>query len=146
VTKASRQKYQKMKDLKDILNTNFIIGVTYGASYSDEYEALLKNKDFKKHLAPVSSLISNIRKLMQGRIDGFIEDELTGTATSKKMGLGDQIRILFYLYGIEDAKSYLMYSKKTFTKEQVAKLDQALIDMKKDGTYNKILAKYKLDK
>ncbi len=146
VRKSDKAKFSSIKSLKDIIDADFKVGATLGSVYSDEYEELLKNKKFTDKVQNVSEEKLNVEKLMKGRIDGFIADELGGISLIKESGYENQIDILFYLYGEKDASSYLMFSKKSMTKEQVDKMNSALNGMKKDGSYKKIINKYKLGK
>lgn len=142
--KSDKAKYSSIKSLADTIGTDFKIGIIRGSVYSDEHEELLENKQFTKNIHPVNSEKSNIAKLMKGRIDGFIADELGGAVMIKELGLSDKIEILFYLYEEKDAEAYLMFSKKSMTKAQVDKMNSALKKMKSDGSYEKLLSKYKL--
>jgi len=55
-------------------------------------------------------------------LSGFIGDEFGGASMIKAAGYENEIDILFYLYGEEDASAYLMFSKKSMTEEEVNKI------------------------
>ncbi len=143
IKKVDREKYKSIESLKDIIGIDFRLGVLRGGIFSKEYEQLIKRADFKKHIEEVNSSFQNIEKLMLNRIDGFISDELFGIAAIKKGGYTSKISILFYLNSEKEASAHLMFSKESMTKIQVDRINNALKEMKVDGSYEKILKTYK---
>jgi len=144
VLKENKDKFSGIKTLTDVIGKNFNIGITRGSIYSDEHDELAKNPEFNKHISPVGKAKQNLEKLLAGRIDGFIEDELSGAKMIKEAGLEGKIEILFYLYSEEYASAYLMLSKKSLNQAKVDRINKALAEIKADGTYEKILSKYQL--
>ncbi|GAB6095366.1 hypothetical protein JCM14469_16180 [Desulfatiferula olefinivorans] len=142
VRSEDAEKYQSVKTLKDFLNYNVNLGVKIGASYSNEYDELKKNNALMKKIQAVPQDIQNIKKLAVGRIDGFLCGEFAGKAVIKEAGLEGNIHKLIYLYGEEEASSFLMFSKKSMNENQVEKIDQALKSIKVDGTHKRIMNKY----
>ncbi len=108
-----------------------IVGLTRGYHYDNR---IFENPDIKIEYAP--SVLVNIQKLSAGRIDAFVAEDETGLKALKE----SKITNIHY-----DPNSTL-FSKKVFIafhgdKEGQAinkKISKALIEMKKDGTYQKI--------
>jgi len=127
---------------KDIIGTGFKLGVNRGWSYSDEFEALLQNEPFKERLEEVTSDEQNIDKLLKNRIDGFLASETAALSLLKIKRVSDQATVLIRLFGEEESASHIMCSKKSFTPEQIAKLNESIKAIFDSGTYQKIVDKY----
>lgn len=89
----------------------------------------------------VTDDIYNIKKLQVNRIDAFPADELALIALAKKSGIDfDSMEKLIKLDKLSGTL-YLAFSLKT-PDETVEKCRVALESMKKDGTFNKITARW----
>ncbi len=141
VRTGEKSKYS-FKSLKDIIGTNFKLGINRGWSYSEEFDALLQNEQFKERLEEVTSDEQNVEKLLKNRIDGFLASELAALSLLKSKSVSDQATVLMRLYGEEESVTYIMCSKKSFTPEQIAKLNEGIKAIFDNGTYQKIIDKY----
>jgi polar amino acid transport system substrate-binding protein len=84
--------------------------------------------------------VGQAKKLMIGRISLWYTAELTGYLIAKDAGVDtNQMEVA---YVVDKMVLYMAFNKNT-SDEIVKKWQKALDDMKADGTYNKILAKYK---
>jgi len=90
----------------------------------------------------VTDDISNIKKLQIGRIDAFATDEMALMALAKKGGVDfNSMEKLLKLDKLSTGLS-MAFSLKT-PEETVEKCRVALESMKKDGSFNKIAAKWR---
>ena len=87
---------------------------------------------------PVTEL--NYYNLIQGNIDGFLEDPFVAGYTIKRKGLSSKI----VASGIEvhSGDVSIMFSKASIKLEMVERFNIALDDIKDSGEYQKILGKY----
>lgn len=90
----------------------------------------------------VSSNETNMKKLLRGRIDIWVEDELTAYYLLKQNGHEpqDTVKIL-YQFPLGGG-GHIAFSSST-SDELVEKFKQAYEKIKQDGTYERILGKYK---
>ncbi len=109
----------------------------------EKYNKLLKENKFIDNLDEANSTQLNIIKLMNNRIDGLIGDEISVYQYIKKLGYSDKIVKLFYLYSAEEAKGYLMFSKKSISYETINKINKTIITIKQNGSYDEIINNYK---
>lgn len=123
-------------DLSTLAKYKF--GVMNGYSYGTAFDDAVKTGTLK--VEEVNSNIANFKKLASKRIDLVCENVFVGTYYLKQMNAADQMVVLKPPVGV--TASYLAFSKKKNLKEVLEKSDQILADMKKDGTYDKIVAKY----
>ena len=118
----------------------FKLGTVGGYEYGDAFDALRKDPAFAKQLEEAASTELNIRKLLQKRLDGFVENRFVGLAMAKKEGALDKLDIHPVPVSSDDVN--FMFSKKSVPPAVVAAIDAALVKMKADGRYDAILSKY----
>ena len=139
--------FQSIKNLADLANKDILIGALRGAIYSDSYNELLKQQKFVERLA----YIDNDQKLpsfvLKGRVDAYIDSEIEGKHyLLKQTSYSANIVPLFRITSDEEAKSKIMFSKKTVSQRLVDEFDKALAELHKSGEYEKISSKFELPK
>ena len=139
VLKGGIAKYP-FKQLSDITNSKFQLGVTNGYFYGDTFAELLKDKNFKKHVQGVASDSINIKKTLKQRVDGFLGDIYAGVAALKEAGVREQFEI--HPVAVSSADVYIMFSKKTSTPDDVKLFNQTMKSLKDNGELGKIIKKY----
>jgi len=83
VLKGVSQKFP-FKQLSDIKNSSFQLGITIGYHYGEAFSALMKDDAFKKHVQGVPNEPVNIMKTLKHRVHGYIGDIYAGIASFKK--------------------------------------------------------------
>jgi len=140
VRKGESNKYD-VKSLKDILKTPFILGVTRGYYYGEEFANLLKNPQFIRRLQYVKNDEQHYDKLVKNRIDGFLPDHFTAQDKIKEKDLIGKIE-RHPMPIILTGDIFVMLSKKSLSPAIVKDFNNGLNQIKDDGTYRKILDKY----
>ncbi len=126
---SSGMTIKKLDDAKSVGN----IGV-----YKDDYgELLLKEKGFT-NLRSVQDNKLNLEDLVYGKIDLWIINELTGNQMAREMGLNNKIKKVF---DVQKEFMYLAFSKNT-PDAIITQWQQALDEIKSDGTYAQIFSKW----
>ncbi len=106
--------------------------------YKDDYgELLLKQKGFT-NLRPAPDNRSNLKNLIDGKIDLWIINELTGSQMAQEAGQANLIKKVF---NVQKEFMYIAFSKNTPDKI-IDKWQQALDEIKSDGTYAQIFSKW----
>ncbi len=127
--KGSGISIKTMEDAKNVSS----IGV-----YKDDFgELLLKEKGFT-NLDAVMENQMNVQKLIDGEIDLWIANELTGKHMIAKAKGGAEIE---KVYEIEKNYMFVAFSKNT-PDAVVDKWQQALDEIKSDGTYAQIFSQW----
>jgi polar amino acid transport system substrate-binding protein len=142
IRKGEKSKYSA-RSLKDIVNGSFLLGVMRGSIYGSEFDGLMKNPEFLKHIQPVAMDEQNYKKLLAFRLDGFIQESSRMSVKGRELGIYEKVEPLFL---IEENQQHFMISKKTGSPEVVRIINDGLKEMRKDGTYQEIFRKYKLEK
>ncbi len=106
--------------------------------YRDDYgELLLKQKGFT-NLGAAADNRSNLENLIDGKIDLWIINELTGNQMARETGQANQIKKVF---DVQKEFMYIAFSKNT-PDEVIQQWQQALDEIKADGTYAQIFSKW----
>lgn len=116
---------------------NYTIGITRGYSYGDAFDDAVNNNLLKTEAVDINP--ANIEKVMNGRIDAFIESEYITLYYLKQAGMGGELIELAFL---RETELYLGFSKKKVDQDFVNHFDQVLGEMKKDGSYDEIVSSY----
>lgn len=112
---------------------------TLGAVRDDVRAQYLEKEDIKLELVPEDR--ANAKKLERGRIDMFPIDELAMVYLYKREGMDtDDLAKVMKLDAISPGL-YMAFSLQTGD-DIVNKCKKALLDMKKDGSFDKIRLKY----
>lgn len=78
--------------------------------------------------------------LLNGRIDGFLEDVVSGVHLVRQHKASDKIDIHPVI--VHTADQYFMFSKKSVKPEIVDKINKSMDELKATGATDKIIDKY----
>lgn len=131
----------KIKDIEDA--KKFKIGTTY----EDAREQYLLRKGFmrKQQLIEAKTYLDNMKQLLRGDVDLIALPEIVANAEqSKLVADSNQLQKVYQLKELSSNGLYMALSKST--SEQIcSKFRRALHMIKRNGTYDKIIEKYKLN-
>ena len=130
----------KFSHIADLMGSDFRLAVRRGASYSDEYDALLANPQFSNRLTFVATGESGVQMMAAGRLDGWIADEITGIVTIAQMGLTREIGRSDVV--LSEEGDLVAFSRATTGSAFVQRFNDALLSMAADGSFKKYLERY----
>jgi len=138
VRKGKEFKYEKISDLY-----GKTIGINSGFNISDEFDkACAEGKITKQE---VENTETNIKKLLGGRFDALVDNDLVLPFVAKKMGVLDKI-VALPKPAKEKRGAFLVLSKASKNikdkKALLKQINDTLTAMRKDGTIEKIINKY----
>lgn len=146
IAKNKRDKFSSFDSLLNLLEFELKIGAVRGVSYSDEFEQLRGNPIFDANLVVLEERKRLPRMILNGRIDGYLDSEFGGQFfINEDIELKEKIVMHSYITTEHEAQTFLMFSKAAVTSEQVAEFDKALLEVKRNGTYDSILTTYGLN-
>jgi len=112
------------------------IGIKSGFSYGEAFEKARKEKLFK--VVGVKNDLQNFTKMLNGRsIDCLITDKLISSIYIKQNNLTTQIKKLEK--AVLEGEVFLVFAKSAGKTELLKQFNQALAEMKKDGSYQKLI-------
>lgn len=116
------------------------IGVIQDWFYGGDFERAVKARTL--NVEKVTDLPINLQKLMDGRIDAIVNPRFSTLYYLKQMNIQDKV-IEQSVPFREPSGLYLAFTKKRFVdQELIRKIDEELMQMKIDGTYQKIVDTY----
>ena len=130
-------KYEKAEDLK-----GKIIGLGRGYSAGPVFDEARKKNYFR--VEETNTTENDIRKLLNGRIDCFVQQDSVGRYYIKQAGALDRIQTLESPAG-NKIPTFLIISKKADIENKdllVSRISKTLGEMWKDGTIEKIIHRY----
>lgn len=130
-----------LRELADIPEQQLRLGVIVDYYYGEALAEAAADPDFAAWIDGAPDYQTNIRKLVSGRIDGFlVEDVAVIEAELARMGLSE--RVERYPLRIPGEKLHFMFSRKTVEPDLVAQVDAIIAQMRSDGRLDAITAKY----
>ncbi len=131
--------FSSIKSLRGLIGKDVLIGALRGAIYSDSFFLMLAEPGFKEKLVYIDDDQSMVSFALKGRVDAYIDSEIEGKHyLLRQPGLSELIVPLFQITSDEEAKSRLMFSKKTVPPLVVEQFNQALVDLHSSGEYQQI--------
>lgn len=134
-------KRHDFETLAALAASDFKLGIITGYHYGDEFAALMEDPTFAGQVDPAVDYRTNIRKLLHGRIDGYlVEDVGVLVAEAEALAVLDQLERLKIRLPAEPL--HLMFSSKSVDPALIEAIDAALLRMEQDGRLGLILNKY----
>jgi polar amino acid transport system substrate-binding protein len=112
-----------------------VIGLNRGWSYGDKFDAARKKYHFT--VEETDSNVQNFKKLMAGRIDCLVADQVAASQIINKDNWTNQVEKLDKPAAVNDA--YLAFAKSLRKKDLLERFNRALAEMKKDGSFRKLV-------
>lgn len=138
VLKGREFAYHKVEDLKGMT-----LGVTRGASYGDDYDRA-KGRVFIP--SEDSGPISRLRMLLAGRIDAALigpgEASVRFTITQDRMLMDNRDQFVILETPFVQDDNYIGFAKSLERRDVLDKIDRALLEMRRDGTFRRIEDRY----
>lgn len=111
------------------------IGINRGWSYGEVFDSARQACLFVADEA--TDNLANLKKLMLGRVDCIIVDELSLSQILYQMGLRDEVDMLDVPATVNSV--HLVFAKHTQQTHVLDRFNQGLVKMKANGTYSRIL-------
>ncbi len=130
-----------LQSLADVPGQEFRLGIIVDYYYGQALADAEARPDFMAWVDSAPDYPTNILKLVNGRIDGFlVDDAAVMEAELERMGMSD--RVERYPLRIPGEQLRFMFSRKTVAPELVAQVDADIEKMRADGRLDGIMAKY----
>ena len=111
------------------------IGLNRGWSYGEAFDNARKKYHFNVNESQTNE--QGFHKLVRGTIDCLIADQVAASQIIRHENLSDQVERLNKLAAVN--KAYVVFVKSLKKQHVLEKFNQALEEMKKDGSYRKII-------
>jgi polar amino acid transport system substrate-binding protein len=127
--------------LRELLEGGLRIGVTDAYLYGDEVTALQDDPAFASQFVAATMGEISATRLLDGEIDGFIEDIFVATAAIRRRGLENDIAV--YPLALQSGGDVrFMFSRASVEEGLVRRIDAALAELRESGRYKEIEDRY----
>ncbi|WP_286232459.1 substrate-binding periplasmic protein [Thalassotalea sediminis] len=125
-----------LPNLRDLIASDYLIGVESGYYYGETYKTLMKQPAFQAHISEVIDLEQNVKLTLKGHLDGFFVDPVTMRAFIDKYKLFNE----FEAHSVEIYQDdiYIMLSKKTMNEKDLERFNSAIEHLKQTGELDQI--------
>ncbi|WP_339719150.1 transporter substrate-binding domain-containing protein [uncultured Paraglaciecola sp.] len=134
------QKRAEYETLSDFINNASHIGIVGDYVYGVDVSTLLDGPDTSKYFVNAIMGELNVARLLDGDIDGFLEDSFVGATLLRRKALHDYI--VAHGLTIHTGEAYVMFSQKSVSLEQLSEFNAQLEKVKKSQVYQDIVDKY----
>lgn len=124
----------------DFIDKGNVLGVVNEYYYGEAISEALVRGDENGHVRGAIMSELNIARLLDGEIDGFLEDELVATSMIRRKGL--QLDIEQHELILPSSDVYVMFSRAAVNDDDVTAFNTSLAAIRANGTYAKILERY----
>lgn len=131
----------KGDSLRALLEAGMRIGVTDAYVYGDEITALQDDPQFADSFVLATAGDVNATRLLDGVIDGYVEDIFVATASIRRRGLEEQVAV-HPLTLKSTGQVRFMFSRASTSEELVDLFNQALEEIEASGQYKEIENQY----
>ncbi|MDN3640509.1 transporter substrate-binding domain-containing protein [Simiduia curdlanivorans] len=139
ITTTAAEKYD-LKQLADIMGTNFRLGAQIGVNYNGDFEKLHQNPALNERLLKMTNRQGGWKMMAVNRLDGLIADEVTALRELQELGLMHVIHK--GTIEISGQAAAMAFSKKSVSADFVQQFNANLEAMKLEGSYKAVLARY----
>ena len=134
------EKHAGYQNLDSFIENGSKIGIVDGYFYGPQVSMLLDGSATAKYFVPGIMGELNVGRLLDGDIDGFLEDSYIGASILRRKGLAQYI--VANGITINTGDIYVMFSQQSVTPEQVATFNTSLNKIKNSPKYQEIINKY----
>lgn len=138
--RAHEEHRYRQATVADFVREKHKIGTIDEYFYGDELTALMDDEQYTDLFKPAFMGEINVARLIDGDIDGFLEDSFVGASLIRRKGLEKYVAP--HQAKISTGDVYVMFSKATIKPEVVSEFNKALGELKANGEYDRLVAKY----
>ncbi|EGN74635.1 periplasmic component of amino acid ABC-type transporter/signal transduction system [Idiomarina sp. A28L] len=129
-----------MDDIEGFLAAGHKVGVVNEYFYGEELQMLMYDSEFTDQFVGARLNELNLARLLDGDIDGFLEDNLVAASIIRRRSLEDSIHR--HHIGLPASEVYVMFSKSAVTEEEVLAFNAALRELMSNGYINDLIRRY----
>jgi polar amino acid transport system substrate-binding protein len=139
--RAEDQHKYRQATVPDFVTDGNRVGVIGAYFYGDKMSALMESERYRKQFVPAFMSEMNVVRLLDGDIDGFLDDSMVGSTMIRRKGLNRFVAE--HQAKIKMGNVYVMFSQKSVSIELVKKFNRAMAVIKSNGQYDEIVQRYK---
>ena len=140
IRKGEREQFPQ-HSIREFLESGARLGVVENYVYGPTITAMQDDPTFANQFVMAIMGELNVARLLDGDIDGFLDDSFVGASMIRRKGLEDYVEPQGIV--IDTGDVYVMFSRASVQEPFVLDFNQALGDIKRSGEYERLLRIYK---
>lgn len=125
----------------DLVKSNHRIGIVLGGWYGAAFDKAIKTEPgFKSRIHSIEDFETLFRSLEAGLVDVAINDVAGGRYVAERTVGSGTVQLLPFAVHVNDV--HFLFSRKSMTQEDVARIDQAIMALEKSGTIPRMTERY----
>ncbi|RUO19661.1 amino acid ABC transporter substrate-binding protein [Aliidiomarina iranensis] len=129
-----------MNDIEAFLAEGHKVGVVNEYFYGDTMQELMYESEYGDQFMGARLNELNMARLLDGEIDGFMEDNLVAASIIRRRSWNDAIQR--HSIGLPASEVYAMFSKSAVTEEEVMAFNGALRELTNNGFIAELIRRY----
>lgn len=138
--RADDQHKYRQVSVADFVTDGNRVGVIGAYFYGEKLSSLMESERYRKQFVPAFMSEMNVVRLLDGDIDGFLDDAMVGATMVRRKGLNSFVAE--HQAAIKMGNVYVMFSQKSVTLDLVKKFNRAMAVIKSNGQYDEIVQRY----
>jgi len=138
--RADDQHKYRQVSVADFVTDGNRVGVIGAYFYGEKLSSLMESERYRKQFVPAFMSEMNVVRLLDGDIDGFLDDAMVGATMVRRKGLNSFVAE--HQAAIKMGNVYVMFSQKSVSLDLVKKFNRAMAVIKSNGQYDEIVQRY----
>lgn len=138
IVEAGRQR--NYDSLRAFLAEGNTVGIVQDYDYGETVDGLLTKPRYSDQIIEAYSVGAHVRPLVRGRVDGVVAERFVFAHEAGKAGVRDEIAITGLT--VTSVQTYAIFSKESTSEATVAAFNDAMAEVKADGTFGAIIDRY----
>lgn len=138
---ADRFDELEARSLEEVLGRGFRIGVVDDYLYGEEIQQYQDDPVYEDQFVYAAMAETNMSQLLDGEVDGIIEDKFVGASIIRQKNLGSVVRAHPARFGSSPVS--LMVSRASVDPQRFESLNRSVRELIDNGAIEKVLAQYR---
>ncbi|WP_194756868.1 substrate-binding periplasmic protein [Aliidiomarina indica] len=138
--RGDRMSRYDQDSVEEFLAAGFRVGTVNEYYYGEELQNLMYESEYTTQFVGAMLNELNVARLLDGEIDGFLEDNLVAASMIRRRGLGAFIDR--HEISLPATEVYVMFSKESVDESQVEEFNDALQVLLDEGFIDHVMSRY----
>ncbi|MFU8785262.1 substrate-binding periplasmic protein [Aliidiomarina sp.] len=138
--RSAEARRHDMDSIDEFLAEGLRVGIVNEYFYGEEMQELMYESEYSDQFVGARLNELNMARLLDGDIDGFMEDNLVAASIIRRRGFTDLITR--HTISLPASEVYVMFSRNAVTEAEVDEFNLALQELIDNGFINELITRY----
>lgn len=140
--RGERRNYFDQSTVEEFVASGYRVGIVNEYYYGEELQNLMYDSDYTNQFIGAMINELNVARVLDGEIDGFLEDNLVASSIIRRRGLTPLIDQ--HAISLPSTEVYVMFSRASVDEEFVEQFNDALQVLVEDGYIEHVISRYSI--